>query len=246
MAVINWTGNGDGSSWFDQANWENNTIPGSTDDAIINVESNPTIQVDGSVNVNSLNSSENLRVIGGALNITNGLTLASGVSLRADGATASVLVNGASNIDGASLFAANGGSISLPGLTNYESGDERDTFIQADGTGSKINLSSLTSLPGGGFIYHRNINSLNGGEVDLSGVTSIPSGATEIRANGSGSLVNLSNLNEFIDNANDASLIESTDGGTVNVGNLTDLNAVNIVFDSTNNLNTSTSQFVNF
>ncbi|NES73782.1 MAG: hypothetical protein F6K24_55665, partial [Okeania sp. SIO2D1] len=137
MAVINWTGNGDGSSWFDETNWENNTIPGSTDDVVINVEGNRTIQVDGSVNVNSINSSENLRVIDGALNITNGLTLGSGVSLTADGATASVLVNGASNIDGASLFAANGGSISLPGLTNYQSGDESDTFIEADGTGSK-------------------------------------------------------------------------------------------------------------
>ena len=153
MGVINWTGNGDGSSWFDQANWENNTIPGSADDAVINVESNPTIQIDGSVNVKSINSSENLKVIDGALNITNGLTLASGRSLTADGATASVLVNGASNIDGASLYAANGGSMNLPGLTNYESGDSDDTFIQADGTGSKIDLSSLTSLPGGCLLY---------------------------------------------------------------------------------------------
>merc|ERR1712117_903738 len=40
--------------------------------------------------------------------------------------------------------------------------------------------------------------------------------------------------------------IESTDGGKINVANLTDLNAVNLVFDSTNNLNTPTSQFVKF
>ena len=79
MVVINWTGNGDKSSWFDQANWENNTIPGSTDDVVINVEGYRTIQIDNSVNVNSLNSSENLRVIDGALNITNGVILASGV-----------------------------------------------------------------------------------------------------------------------------------------------------------------------
>ena len=46
MAVINWTGNGDGSSWFDQANWEDNAIPGSTDDVVINVEGNRTIKID--------------------------------------------------------------------------------------------------------------------------------------------------------------------------------------------------------
>ncbi|NEP81124.1 MAG: hypothetical protein F6K39_24985 [Okeania sp. SIO3B3] len=45
MALINWTGNGDGSSWFDQANWDTNTIPGSTDDVVINIEGNWTIQV---------------------------------------------------------------------------------------------------------------------------------------------------------------------------------------------------------
>ncbi|NER08163.1 MAG: hypothetical protein F6K17_39270, partial [Okeania sp. SIO3C4] len=92
MAVINWTGNGDGSSWFDQANWDTNTIPGSTDDVVINVESDrQTIQIDSSVNVNSLNSSETLEVIDSALNIANGLTLDRS-ALRADGATTSVLV----------------------------------------------------------------------------------------------------------------------------------------------------------
>ena len=60
-----WTGNGDGLTWTDAANWSNNVVPGALDDVVINVAaSDPMITLSGSQSVRSLTTSESLHLDG--------------------------------------------------------------------------------------------------------------------------------------------------------------------------------------
>ncbi len=75
---------------------------------------------------------------------------------------------GLTDVDTTSLHITNGGSLALPGLTNYTS---YGTF-QADGKGSVLDVSALTTLTQQGYW---NIDATNGGEVKLLGITSLTS-----------------------------------------------------------------------
>ncbi len=85
LATFAWDGGGDGVSWGDPLNWDNDSLPGPADDAVINVPGDITI--DHSANfttINSLQSSEAITLSAGTLNVTstfqvdNTLTLAGG------------------------------------------------------------------------------------------------------------------------------------------------------------------------
>ena len=54
-ANIPWTGNGDGTSWTNAANWDNNTIPTNNDNAIFPGNSNVTVNK-GSGTLSPVNS----------------------------------------------------------------------------------------------------------------------------------------------------------------------------------------------
>ncbi|HQY88405.1 MAG TPA: hypothetical protein PK402_07085, partial [Tepidisphaeraceae bacterium] len=76
LASVSWDGGGDGSSWNDQNNWSGNALPGTSDDVTLNVGANPNIVLTGTAAaIRSLASSENLKVSGTTLTITNGATL---------------------------------------------------------------------------------------------------------------------------------------------------------------------------
>ncbi|NER30685.1 MAG: hypothetical protein F6J89_24480, partial [Symploca sp. SIO1C4] len=53
MALVTWTGSGDGLSWNDAANWDINAVPSVSDEVIINTNVNVTTDVD--ITVVSLN-----------------------------------------------------------------------------------------------------------------------------------------------------------------------------------------------
>jgi hypothetical protein len=69
LATIHWDGGGDGTTWHDAANWENDTLPGPLDTAIINLTgSNPVVRYTmGETNVYRLLSAEDITISGGRL-----------------------------------------------------------------------------------------------------------------------------------------------------------------------------------
>jgi hypothetical protein len=102
------------------------------------------------------------------LNVTN-LTSLSDVNLAttAGGVLTFSAVTSLTNVD---LAATTGGQLSFPAATNYASAAAGNS-IDASGSGSQIDLSSLTALVGGTSGY-TTLNAADGGELDLGGAIS--------------------------------------------------------------------------
>jgi RHS repeat-associated protein len=139
--------------------------------------------------------------------LSSGITTLSGVGVTLDGADAAVaspwtsLTSGSltviggsvslpclTDVNDTSLYAKNGGSLALPGVTSY--GADNNTF-QADGAGSVVDVSSLAS-----FVQQSNhsnnwsAEANNAGTLNLSGLTSLTSAndTVSVTASGGGSL----------------------------------------------------------
>jgi RHS repeat-associated protein len=139
-----------------------------------------------------------------------------------------------------SLLARDGAVLTLEGLTRY-TGPRLNisTFIEANGPGSHIDLSSLTTLTGTtGLFGAVNINAVSGGTVDLSLVNATPDGFISIVADGDGSKVDLSSLTQY-GNANRTSSLTVRNGGTLAADTLTDLERVTLSLDGTGNFDTA-------
>ena len=69
--TVRWDGDGDGTSWSDPLNWDADTLPGPTDQVIIDVPEDITVTFDvpGETVVSSLLSSEALELVNGELEI---------------------------------------------------------------------------------------------------------------------------------------------------------------------------------
>jgi hypothetical protein len=177
----------------------------------------------------------------GEATISGALTAAAGGAVFAD--------MGVTTINNSNLYAYAGGTLNLTGATNYThaGGNYVDKVLQADGGGSVLNLSSVTSLAGGPSTgAELFIQALEGGQVNLSAATDVTAGAAQILANGPGSVVDITAMTTFNDtNGNATSSIRALDGGTVLMPNLADLNAVNLTLDGTGTLSTNQIQFYN-
>jgi len=204
MAQISWIGTTDGN-WNTASNWSTATVPGANDDVIINVTSaNPTITIPKGVNVTvkSITSEEKL-VVDGGLTVTTGvstlngeLVVNAGKYLQATG-TANLTANGATTVNGANLYAKNGGILNLPKLTSYTAtaNGYDANYIQTEDAGSKIALPALQTLIGAdkntSALY---VKALNGSEIDLGATKAINSGQTVIEVNGQNSKITANNL----------------------------------------------------
>jgi len=73
-SFITWTGAGDGTSWNDATNWNENRVPGATDGLVFipDVAGTSIINVVGNRTVQSLISEETIRAYGGRLTLTEG------------------------------------------------------------------------------------------------------------------------------------------------------------------------------
>ncbi|MCA9051930.1 MAG: hypothetical protein KDA89_24495, partial [Planctomycetaceae bacterium] len=138
-------------------------------------------------------------------------------------------------------------TLSLPEVTSAVnlSGDET---LRATGSGSLLSLPNLTSLSNGtGRTQDLHVEALQGGVIDLSSVTEIidpqegdqRGRATRLRAEGTGSLIQLDSLQNFVDfHANTReedrddddnaqySELNAIQGGTIRLGSLTSLRGV--------------------
>ena len=192
------------------------------------------------------------------------LTSLSGVMYLSRGAQ--VVLPNLSAVNGVDFYVNDGSTLSLPMVTSVT--NSGDTVWEANGVGSKIDLSNLTTLNTGDSlgqdIY---IRAYNGGEVDLSSVQHImdtPSGSTTNRsvriiATGAESVVRLDALETFEDRyagdithddyrsstgkysyAHESSRLEALDGGTIALGSLTSVTGVYMPLNGTGTLDTST------
>ena len=134
-------------------------------------------------------------------------------------------------VDASHLRAYDGATVSLPQVTHYDAkstGNDQTRIIRAEGPGSLIDLSGLTSIINGThYNSHIRIDAFAGGDIDLSSVQEIRdvnAGDTrrrsiDIQADGTDTLINLKSLVNFID-------VSGTGPGAINArwSTLTSLN----------------------
>lgn len=78
LAAIAWDGGptGNGTDWHNPINWDGDILPADGDDVTINIAADPQITYDsGTLNLNSLTTTELLQVSGGTLSVTNTATI---------------------------------------------------------------------------------------------------------------------------------------------------------------------------
>jgi hypothetical protein len=237
LSTVHWSAAGSGD-WNTAANWDAGRVPGAADDVVINAPGNITVTHSGGDHtVHSLQSTDALVLSGGSLTVAAGASQISGAltvtgaTLSAAGAGTSFTATGTTSLTGASLFATGGATLTLP-ATSYTGGPNFDTTLQASDPNSKLDLSHVATLKGAGMYADLNVRALGGGKVDLSGVTSYPTGRTGILADGTNSVVDLSQLPKLISDANWNSGLEARNGGTVKVPLLTTLNRVDLTVNA--------------
>ena len=216
--TVYWTG-GSGD-WNDPSHWSTGAVPGPDDDVVIGVPGPVTVTISGGgPRVRSIRSQDDLTIGGGAsLTVTLGastvagaLTVAPNATLTAQGGTATFQASGTTTIDGANLYALDGGALTLPQAQGYlqspTSNDQART-IEAHGYGSRIDLRGLATLANGAdYDSHITIDASLGGAIDLRGLAQITdpnAGDTrrrsiDITADGFSSAIRLDSLTSFTD-----------------------------------------------
>jgi hypothetical protein len=164
------------------SNWSSGSVPGSSDTVAISTTSPATItiQAGDAITIQSLTTGNNdtLSFTGGSLTITssstlNGpLTLTAG-TLTASGSAITVTAAGATTLSGVSPFAEAGATLSLPGLTRYNTTGTSNNIFQAQGAGSLLSLPALASVTQTNNNYTWSVKALTGGTVNLSALTSL-------------------------------------------------------------------------
>ncbi|HLJ95648.1 MAG TPA: hypothetical protein VKU02_20900 [Gemmataceae bacterium] len=200
LSTIHWI-NPNSGNWEVGSNWSGGAVPGPGDDVIIDVPGNITVtHGSGKDSVQSLTSQQNLALTdGSSLTVTGAFSESANHLLDADQAS-TLLANGTSTINGASLYAANGSTISLPGATSYDAlGAGFSPTLQASGAGSRLDLSHVTTWRGAGDSGNGNriyVQALGGGVVDLSQLPQIAVGNTWFQAYDGGQ-ISLTQLTNF-------------------------------------------------
>jgi hypothetical protein len=237
LAAVSWDGLGDGVNWSDPINWSNNALPTSADDVTINVGTTIT-HASGSNTIRSLTATKNLTLSGGSITVTTGASTISGAltvsnlaSLVSSGATAVFTASGAVTLNGASLYAQNGGKLNLTTATSYVEQPSNLTIVRADGANSKIDLSGITSLTGatGVVIF----DAINGGNLEMDSLASTTARDLNFNADGATSILNLAALTSASDATLQSSLtlangatftapsLATYSGGSIVVNNMT-------------------------
>jgi hypothetical protein len=117
LAAVAWDGGGDGTSWHDPLNWDNDQVPVAADDATINVAGAPTIVFSaaaGARSVNSLVCAETIHFTGGSLAVLTTATMTGGALALVDGGT---LNGGTWNVAAGDLWFGASTSSTLNGVT---------------------------------------------------------------------------------------------------------------------------------
>jgi hypothetical protein len=166
-----------------------------------------------------------LRASGGGTIITPNLTTLGTLPVEVDGATSSVNLASLTSVNGTSFIASNGGTVAPTVLAAY-SGNSGVSNIFATGSGSLVDMSSVTTFSGGTF---NRVNVIaTGGRVELDNVAQIVTGITNVEANDGGRVV-LTDLTTFSRSFNsDSGRLRATNGGAIESPNLASVSDVTV------------------
>jgi hypothetical protein len=176
------------------------------------------VQADGSnslVNLSALSANQavlTLEASGGGSVLVPSLTVGGNMSLTLNSG-GFISTAQFTHIDGASLYANGGAVLSLPKVMAYSAGCS-NTYWNATGTGSILELPGLTNLQGANCGYSMNVEALSGGQVLLGLLQNISNGDVAFLANDTGSTINLTSLSFFVLQSGQSSLTEEN-GGTI-------------------------------
>jgi|GEM_PF-4961909 len=137
-------------------------------------------------------------------------------------------------VDGTNIFVSEGGRLSLPKVDSYagDGGGFRGQ-LQATGTGSILDLSTVKALTGNTFVNdHLSVKAGDGGKINLSQVPEITVGMVQFMADGESSFIDLSALTQFVKGGNGTSSMEALNGGTIQAPILTEIGDVNLVAET--------------
>jgi len=84
LATMRWDGGGDGVAWNDPLNWDTDDVPGSSDEAVVDVAGDVTVTLNGSTTIQSLVNAETIRLIGETLSITQSASNTGTISVEGD------------------------------------------------------------------------------------------------------------------------------------------------------------------
>jgi hypothetical protein len=171
-------------------------------------------------------TNSSIRADGAGLSFAGLTNLTSSSVILTNGGTAAFPI--AANINGSSFDVASGVTLSFPAAQNYvHTGGDRSFRVR--GAGTALDLSALTNVtarPGPDDLF---IECYNGGTINMSNVVQFPGGSIDILATGVGSQVDLASLTTFLGhNFFSYTGLEATNGGAINIPNLTTLSAVNL------------------
>jgi len=177
--TISWTNPGSGF-WDVAANWNTGVVPNASDVVTIDTAGNATITIQpgDDIQVQSLTTgvTDTLSITGGSLTVTGGVSTLGGPlsmtggSLTASGSGVNLTAGAAATVSSASLLAEQGATLSLPQMTSYTSNS--DTFFQADGANSVLDVSALTNETEQPGSYFQN-EATDGGKLNLDALTSL-------------------------------------------------------------------------
>jgi RHS repeat-associated protein len=202
--MVSWI-NPNGGNWDVGANWSTGTTPGAGDVAVIDTTAAATVTVrsgDGiQVQAVTTGGNDTLAITGGSLTVTAGNSTLSGSlsmtggTLIASGSTVELTANGSTTASGILVDAQAGATLSLPQLTSFVA--NLGGGFHADGTGSVLDVSALTTVTQGdprGWCYTQ---ATNGGTLKLTGLASLGCGSDYLYDTGKSTLLdgNLTTLN---------------------------------------------------
>jgi hypothetical protein len=149
----------------------------------------------------------------------------------------SVTASGATVAADNDFYATSGGVIHLPNL-KYVINNNQTTTWRADGTGSLVDLSSLTNLTLG---YYRTlyVQAYNGGRVDLPRLASAP-GAVQVDARDPGTIVDLSGMaGRWTSPASSELVLHAQTGASILIPNVTQLEYASLRVDDPGTITTA-------
>ena len=143
---------------------------------------------------------------------------------------------GLSTINGDTIYAYGGADLAFPGVTSLSGASGYSTTVQAygtdgSGTPSTIDLSQVTSLSGAAngnilFLY-----ALSGGTLLLPNAIGQTTGRVYFESNGTGSVLDITDLTSIIDDQGGNSSLNVTSGGIVIDTNLSTYSNVSVTTD---------------
>ena len=245
--------------WNDATNWSTGRVPDADDLVRIDSGNDIVVTIDGGEHrVRGITGTDTLRLAAGNLMLTDAstfvgnLTLSPGTSLTATGPDADFTVDGTTEIDGANLYATEGGRLRLPVASGYahaSTSNGQVRTLRAEGYGSRVELPAITSIAGGthnGAVI--SVAATNGATIDLRGVTEVVDGligntrgrAIEFESDGIGSEIDLRALTRMSDddvaprlgfNAGRYSAMRVTRGGVLRLQQLAEIKGVEFTWD---------------